>query len=784
MEKRVAIKLGGMHCAACAGTIQNAVQRESGVKEANVSYATEKASIVFDDEKTSMGAIERAVEMSGYSVVYEKLSLGIDVGPDEVSSVESSLRNTEGIRNAFLAYGSKAVIEYNPALVSPLDIRTIIAKMGYKIADEELGETSDQLESKRLFSKFIAGAIFSVPVVIYSYPEFFSVPLSRTFEGALVAFFFATVVQFYVGIDFYIGAIKSARLRNANMDTLIVLGTTAAYLLSAFNTFPYPHWHVIYYDAASVVITFVLLGKYLENRNKGKTSMAIKKLMSLQPKRAVVFRDGREQEVPIEAIVVGDEVHVKPGGKIPVDGVVIRGSSSIDESMVTGESIPRDKKEGDSVIGGTVNKEGFIAITATRIGNDSFISHVVKLVEEAMSKKPSIQRTVDKIAAYFAFFVISVSIATLAYRMFSMPISDAIIPAVSVLVVACPCALGLATPTAIMIGMGKAAENGVLFKGGDAIEKAGKIDVIVFDKTGTLTMGKPSVTDVLPEENRDEILGIAASAEIASEHPLAKAIVSKATELSLEIREPETFSSFPGKGVAAIVSGSNVRIASPSAMKNENIAFDYLSVEKLQEEGKTAVIVSVNGEAKGIIGILDIPRAEAREAVLELSKLGIESLMITGDNEKTAHAIAKSVGIKGVIANVLPSGKAAEIERLQKSGKRVGMVGDGVNDAPALTQADVGLAIGSGTDIAIESGDVILVKNNVLDVPKAIRISRKTTSKIWQNLFWAFFYNTVLIPVAAAGLLHPVIAGAAMAFSSVSVTGSSLLLKRWNPNKA
>ncbi|MEP6576575.1 MAG: copper-translocating P-type ATPase [Nitrososphaerota archaeon] len=611
-------------------------------------------------------------------------------------------------------------------------------------------------------------------------------------------------------------------MKSANMDTLVVLGTTAAYVFSAYNTLPVPNWNNIYYDAAAVVITFIILGKYMELKTKGRTSSIIKKMLELQPKTAKIRKEenGEEIEVPIELIQPGDIIVVRPGEKIPVDSKVIMGTSAVDESMVTGESMPVSKKVDDAVVGGSMNREGMILVKATKVGSDSFLSQVVKLVEEAMGRKPMMQKLVDKIAGYFAYVVMAAAFSTFLIWYFILAngvTGMALIPAVAILVIACPCALGLATPTAIMVGMGKGASNGVLFKSGDAMELLKKISVAIFDKTGTLTRGEPEVTDVIDLEpsiatgNYDDVkhanftdhlndkdrqtitsqvkdlrvLSLGAAAEKGSEHPLAKAIVNYAMTHGFNTNEIELtdFNAIPGLGVIAVYNGLTIRVGSPRFIQTQNIDISSSAKEinKLQEEGKTTVLVSVGDAVAGLIALLDTPKPGAKEAVTSLRRFGIEPVMVTGDNEKTAKQIANTIGIERVYADVLPSGKVDVITQIQNEGKKVAMIGDGINDAPALTAADVGIAIGSGTDVAIEAGKVVLIRDDIRDVVTAIEIARKTVSKIKQNLIYAFVYNIILIPVAATGLLYPAFAGLAMAASSVSVTMSSLALKRWVP---
>ncbi|MBI3638804.1 MAG: copper-translocating P-type ATPase [Thaumarchaeota archaeon] len=804
--KRTVIKIGGMHCAGCVSSIQKSVSDVPGVNKVEVNLATEKATLEFDQTKVKLDSIEKAIEEIGYKVVYEKLTLKLGGVSDSTDAerLEQKLHQLDGIKSASVNYGSSQVnIEYNSALLSLADIRRKITELGYEILSEDLGVSTQDVEARKLKHLFIIGVVFTIPVMLFSYPEVFKfLPAAGTNIAAYVMFAFASVVQFVTGSRFYTGAFRIARMRSANMDTLVVLGTTTAYIFSAFNTFPVPDWHSMYYDAAAVVITFIILGKYMELKTKGKTSSIIRKMLELQPKTARIRKEnGEETEIAIELIQPGDILVVRPGEKIPVDSSVVLGTSAVDESMITGESIPTTKKVGDSVVGGTINQEGMILVKATKVGSDSFLSQVVKLVEEAMGRKPILQKLVDKVAGYFAYAVMIVALSTFLIWYFVVAhgvAGAAIIPAVAVLVVACPCALGLATPTAIMVGMSKGASNGVIFRGGEAMELLNKISVAIFDKTGTLTEGKPQVTDVIEitklttvvssidsDKNNIATLLLAAIAEKGSEHPLAKAIVAHAKNQGMKIDDASYFEAIPGLGVISTYNNLSLKVGSPAFMQNQNIDTSHSNqvIENLQEEGKTAVIVSADNVILGIIGLLDTPKHGAKEAVSILKSMNIESVMLTGDNEKTASKIAAMVGIERIFANVLPSGKVDVVRKIQTEYKKVAMIGDGINDAPALTAADVGIAIGSGTDIAIEAGKVILVRDDIRDVVTAIEIAKKTVGKIKQNLTYAFMYNAILIPIAAIGLLYPALAGIAMAASSVSVTMSSLAMKRWTPKR-
>ncbi|TBR08532.1 MAG: copper-translocating P-type ATPase [Candidatus Nitrosotenuis sp.] len=795
--KRTAIKIGGMHCAGCVNSIQNYIMDLPGVKKCEVNLAAEKAVLEFDPSSIDLSKIEDAIQDVGYKVIYEKLTLKLSGITDssDAGNLEKRLSELEGIRFASVNYGnSQAIIEYNQALFSLSDIRQLIHKRGYQILSEDLSASAEEIEAKKLKKLFLIGLGFTIPILLFAYPEYLSfVPWAGTAMAGYVMFVCASAVQFIAGSRFYVGAFRIAKMKSANMDTLVVVGTTAAYLFSAYNTFPTPVWHNIYYDAAAVVITFIVLGKYLENKTKGKASSIIKKMLELQPKTARIKKDGKETDISIEMIKQDDIIVVRPGEKIPVDGIVIEGRSAVDESMITGESVPVEKKQGDYVIGSTVNKDGALVIRTTKVGSESALSQIVKLVEDAMGMKPPMQRMVDKISGYFALVVIGVSIATfLGWYAFTAHgehhFAASLIPAVAVLVVACPCALGLATPTAVMVGMSKSAQNGVIFKSGEALENLGKITVAVFDKTGTLTEGNPKVTDIIPIDDKSDenkILQVAAMVEKNSEHPLAKSIVKDAQERNLGIADPTEFVSVPGRGVDAVYDNQKILVGSQGFIIERGIDDSKAKeiIVRLQSEGKTTILVALNGEIIGILGLIDTAKPGAKDAVKSLKEKGIEVIMLTGDNQRTASTVAKEIGIDRVIANVLPSDKLDVIKKLQAEGKKVAMAGDGVNDAAALTQADVGIAVGSGTDIAIESGKVVLIRNDIRDVVTAIEISKKTVGKIKQNLFYAFMYNAALIPIAGLGLLYPALAGVAMATSSVSVTGSSLLLKRWSPKK-
>jgi Cu+-exporting ATPase len=600
----------------------------------------------------------------------------------------------------------------------------------------------------------------------------------------------ATPVQFIIGARFYKQSYFALRSGSANMDVLIALGTSAAYFFSLYNVFfqtvPVGIMKDLYFEASAVIITLVLLGKYLEALAKGRTSEAIKKLAELQAKTARVIRQGLEEDIPIEKVQLGDIIVVRPGEKVPVDGKIIEGNSSLDESMLTGESLPLDKKEGDLVYGATINKFGTFKYEATRIGKDTALAQIIKMVEDAQGSKAPIQQIADRVAGVFVPTILAIALITFfTWYLLGAGINKSLISAVAVLVIACPCALGLATPTAIMVGTGKGAENGILIKGGEHLEMAYKLNTVVLDKTGTITKGKPEVTDIIPVGSLDKegLLRLAARAEKSSEHPLGVTIYEKGKQDYGPLDDPQAFEAIPGKGVKAVIDSQEIYLGTKKLMGERNIAVDQVeaSISSLEDQGKTAMLMAVNGKIEAIIAVADTVKEGSREAILDLQNMGIEVYMITGDNQRTANAIASKVGIKNVLAEVLPENKAEEVEILKATGKAVAMVGDGINDAPALATAHIGMAMGTGTDIAIEAADITLMRGDLRTIPASIRLSRQTIRKIKQNLFWAFIYNIIGIPFAALGMLNPIIAGAAMAFSSVSVVTNSLSLKRYNP---
>jgi len=707
--------------------------------------------------------------------------------------IEKRLKKLEGVNTAFVNLAAeKATIEYDSSRVKPSDIVNAIESLGYKaeeepVYDHDRDREQRSVELRRLRTEFIISAVLSSPLILAMLLTIIHIDIAflhnEYFQLAI-----ATPVQFIIGFRFYRNAYHALKSKSANMDVLIAMGTTAAYFFSIYNAFFVPAkegmmMKELYFEAAAVIITLVLLGKYLEAVAKGKTSEAIKKLMGLQAKTARVIKDGVEKDIPIEHVEVGDVIVVRPGEKIPVDGRIVEGSSSIDESMLTGESMPVEKKAGDYVIGATINKYGTFKFEAAKVGKETVLSQIIKLVEDAQGSKAPIQKIADRVSGIFVPIVAGIAVISfLVWFLVLGNFSQGIISAVSVLVIACPCALGLATPTAIMVGTGKGAENGILIKGGEHLEMAYRINAVVFDKTGTITKGKPEVTDIVPlaQLNSDEILKLAAAAEKKSEHPLGVAIYEKGKKEFGLIPDPEEFQAIPGRGVMAVADGKEIYIGTRKLMNDKGIETGNIEavIANLEDEGKTAMLMAADAKLQAIIAVADTLKEHSKQAIQQLRDMGIEVYMITGDNKRTAAAIAKQAGITNVLAEVLPENKAAEVEKLKKSGFIVAMVGDGINDAPALATADIGMAVGTGTDIAIEAADITLMRGDLRTIPLAIKLSKKTMKKIKQNLFWAFIYNVIGIPFAAMGLLNPVIAGGAMAFSSVSVVANSLSLKR------
>lgn len=791
-------QITGMTCAACAIRIEKGLKKMEGVEDANVNLALEKATIKFDAATMSPADIQKKIRDLGYDVVTEKIEFDITGMTCAACSarIEKGLNKMEGILNANVNLAlEKASIEFNPSIITPKEMVQKVEKLGYGASvknDTNEQETVDQRlrEIETQQGKFIFSLILSLPLLWsmvghFSFTSFLYVP--DAFMNPWVQLALATPVQFYIGKQFYVGAYKALRNKSANMDVLVALGTSAAYFYSLYLSIQTigagAHSVGLYFETSAILITLIILGKLFEAKAKGRSSEAIKKLMGLQAKTATVLRDGEELELPLEDVVTGDILLVKPGEKIPVDGEILEGRSALDESMITGESVPVDKTVGDKVIGATINKNGFIKIKATKVGKDTALAQIIKVVEEAQGSKAPIQRLADSISGIFVPVVVGLALITfLIWYFFVAPgdFAEALEKLIAVLVIACPCALGLATPTSIMAGSGRAAEFGILFKGGEHLEMTHRINTVILDKTGTITNGAPVLTDVITEVNEDEFLSLVGSAEKQSEHPLAQAIVEGIKEKNISLLDVADFEAIPGYGIRASINGKEVLIGTRRLMNKYNVGIDHVlsQMEDLEKQGKTAMLTAIDGHYAGIVAVADTIKETSTEAIKRLKEMGLEVIMITGDNQQTAQAIAKQAGVDHVIAEVLPEGKAEEVKKLQVQGKKVAMVGDGINDAPALAIADIGMAIGTGTDVAMEAADITLIRGDLNSIADAIYMSKKTIRNIKQNLFWAFGYNTVGIPIAAIGFLAPWLAGAAMAFSSVSVVLNALRLQR------
>ncbi len=798
-KKQIILPIIGMTCANCVATLERASNKMDGVDQAVFNLSNESGMIEYDPEKLTLDDLVKRVERYGYQVLVGEVQYRFPENIKESlkDKFVEDLKREEGIRSLEFNEGI-LTIYYIPTIIRLKQINTLAQKMKITLENvsgtgEDAEERAREEEIRKQKRLLIVGAVFTLPLFLLSMGRDFRLLPQFLMEAGWLNWLFlglATPVQFYVGWGYFVGAYKALRNRAANMDVLVALGSLVAYLYSIVVLLGWMPGHV-YFETSATIITLIKVGKFLEASAKGRTGEAIKKLLSLQAVTARVIRFGQEQEISVEEVLIGDIIVVRPGEKVPVDGVVVDGYSSVNESMITGESLPVVKSVGDGVIGATINKTGLFQFRATRIGKDTILSQIIHMVQEAQASRAPIQRVADQISAIFVPVVIVLSLITFLIWYFLVPLpvgaevnllTRALMNMVAVLVISCPCAMGLATPTAIMVATGIGAEHGILFKDSEALERAGKIDTLVFDKTGTLTQGEPVVTDLVPVLNASKLhlLQMAGSLEQGSEHSLGESIVREAKRQKLDLLRPKDFNAVEGKGIEGEVDGEIIRVGSPVFIKELGInLLSYDSqIEKLQLEGKTVMLVAHENELLGLIGVADTIKEEAVQTVTQLKKNGFDVVMLTGDNKRTANAIAKSLNIEHVIAEVLPAEKAKEIKSLQQTGKIVAMVGDGINDAPALAQSDVGLAIGTGTDVAISTADIVLIKGHLTTVLKAVRLSQKTMKTIKQNLFWAFFYNIILIPTAALGRLNPMLAAGAMAFSSIFVVTNSLRLRK------
>ncbi|PAK35477.1 heavy metal translocating P-type ATPase [Bacillus safensis] len=804
MKKEIDFQITGMTCAACAGRIEKGLNRLEGVEEASVNLALETSHIVYETEQLTPDDLKRKVQSLGYDVVMEQAEFDIEgmTCAACANRIEKKINRMDGVDHGSVNFALETLqVTYHPGQTSTNDIKDAVHSIGYSLIEaaadqaEEGKKDHRQAAIEKQTARFLFSMILSLPLLWamvshFSFTSFIWLP--EAFMNPWVQLALAAPVQFIVGWPFYVGAYKALRNKSANMDVLVALGTSAAFFYSLYESIQSAirgtHEAALYYETSAVLITLIVLGKLMEARAKGRSSEAIQKLMGLQAKEAVIERDGKQMTVPISDVKVNDLVFVKPGEKVPVDGEIIEGTTAIDESMITGESLPVDKTAGDMVIGATINKNGFIKIKATKVGKETALSQIIRVVEQAQGSKAPIQRMADQISGIFVPIVVGIAVLTfLIWFFFVDPgnVTSALETFIAVIVIACPCALGLATPTSIMAGSGRAAESGILFKGGEHLEVTQSLDTVVLDKTGTVTKGEPSLTDVLAYANwtEDTLLQLAGSAEQQSEHPLARAITDGMKERGLEAVEVEAFQADPGHGIEAKAAGHKLLIGTRKLLQKHHIQYEQIeaSVTTLEEQGKTAMLVAIDGEFAGIVAVADTIKSSSPQAISRLKEQGIHVVMMTGDNKLTAEAIAKQAGIDHVIAEVLPEEKAAHIAALQEQGKKVAMVGDGINDAPALATANIGMAVGTGTDVAMEAADITLMTGDLHAIADALEFSKKTMRNIKQNLFWALAYNCIGIPIAAFGFLAPWLAGAAMAFSSVSVVLNALRLQRLKP---